>query len=353
LPQGTFFLKANRQEKVVKGYGSDMKKIFFAALAPVCIALTLFSCRPGPSVEKEVPEETVEDRETGPETDGETVFSGTSSWTGPVGVIISTAYLWELRNDGLMYSANKVRNTGDTVGWKDELIKAKRQTDNVERDFYHIDSDGEDLWVQSYAIAGPDAVPGVVLAENAVLYTRADLAAPASGSILSLPQYTIGAVFPGMDSDQFTGISVYLDTVGTVNKRYIKRQNISADPSDVKSMQLYQLALATTIGIRRRELLNNALEMSGSFGSLIDGALAEIETTVEISETFTVTDDAVSIRERADVESERLGALSKDDIVTAFERTFARWQAGGKTDYWYRIDDGWVFGAYLKKIKLD
>jgi hypothetical protein len=325
-----------------------MRKNGFSVIvdcALLCLALLLFSCNGGKEASGvETAEEAVTEEDSGA---GAAVKT---PWSGPNGVILATAYLWELRGDGIMYSVNKVRYAGDAVGWKDETITAKRNTDNLEREFRRIDSDGEDLWAQSYAAAGP-AVPGIVLGENTLLYTRPDLAAPASGWILSVPQYTLAAVFPEMDMEQFIGISAYVENTGVADRQYVKRQNISTDPSDVKSMQLYQLALDTAIGVRKRELLNNALEISGSFSVLINKELHELEGVTGVSASFTVTEDNVNIRDRPDTEGEKTGTLQKGETVAAFERTNAKWQAGGKTDYWYRTREGWVFGAYLKKTE--
>ncbi|MDR1929787.1 MAG: SH3 domain-containing protein [Treponema sp.] len=337
-------------------YGKGLR--FFSGTAAVlfiCAAFSLFSCGAGSNRAGSGPDAGEVQEDPGAEetavAEAGGSFPGKIPWTGPLGVIVSTAYLMELHDDGLMYTANRVLNPGDTVGWKEETIRAKRKSDNVERDFYRIDSDGEDLWVQSYAAAGPGAEPAVIIGENTVLYTRPDLAAPASGSIISIPQYTLAAVFPGMETDLFTCISAYIANTGTVDKRYVKRQNISTDSGDVKSMQLYQLALATTIGLRRRELLNNAREISGSFGSLIGEALADLEGYTEIEESFEVSEDNVNIRDSAGAEGEKTGVLKKGDKITARSRTNFKWQAGGKTDYWYRIPKGWVFGAYLKKAE--
>jgi hypothetical protein len=277
---------------------------------------------------------------------------GPSNWHGPVGVVIaSTAYFWEF-TDGIMSPVNTVRYAGDMVGWKDEYKeKVARKGYTDPRNFYRVDLDGEDLWVQEYAIAGPGAVPGVIVGDDTVLYTRPDLTALASWGLLSLPHYTIVAVFPEMDAEQFTGISAYLDNGGPVKQLYVKRQNVTTDPSDVKAMQLYQLAMATTIGIRRRELLKNALEISSSFNFFISQAMEELEGYTSISERFAVTEDNVNIRDRPDVDGEKTGSLSKDTVVTAQGRSNSRWQAAGKTDYWYLIDNGWVFGAFLKKYE--
>jgi hypothetical protein len=189
------------------------------------------------------------------------------------------------------------------------------------------------------------------MGDEALLYTRPDLTALATGSLLALPLYTMVAVFPEMAAEQFTGVSTYLDNVGSVKKLYVKRQLITTDPADVQAMRLYQLALATTVGIRRRELLTNAMEISSSFNFLISRAQDELESYTSISERFTVTDDNVNIRDRPDVEGGKIGSLNKDVVVNARGRTNVRWQAAGKTDYWYLLDNGWVFGAFLKKYE--
>jgi hypothetical protein len=268
-----------------------------------------------------------------------------------VGVIVApTTYLYKLNSEGLMEPANKVRYAGDTVGWKDEELKAKHKSNNSERLFYRIDSDGEDLWAQEYSVAGPNTVPGVILGDTTMLYTRPDLAAPTSIAPLSLPQFTIVAVFSDMENDQFIGVKTYLESINrTVDRLYVKRQTVTLDPDDVKSMQLYQLALATTLGPRRRELLTNAQEISGSFGSLIDEALYDMGNFTAISENFTVTEDNVNVRSDPSVEGEKIGTLNKGDPVIASRRSNVRWQAAGKTDYWYLTSEGYVFGAFLKK----
>jgi hypothetical protein len=315
-------------------------------LAVLCSLSILFACKPSDDLPDIGASEGAQDGEWED-------TSGSFDWSGSVGVLVApTTYLYKLNSEGLMEPANKVRYAGDTVGWKDEELTTKHKSNNAERLFFRVDSDGEDLWAQEYSIAGPNTVPGVVLGDNTMLYTRPDLAAPASTAPLSLPQYTIVAVFPDMETDQFACVKTYLESINrTVDRLYVKRQNLTLEPDDVKSMQLYQLALATTIGPRRKELLANAQEISGSFGSLIEEAMGDLEGYSEIRETFSVKEDNVNVRSRPDTEGEKIGSFAKGAVVSVYGRTNVRWQAAGKTDFWYLTGDGWVFGAFLEKYE--
>jgi hypothetical protein len=334
-------------------YGKVIPKtgrVLGMALVIVCSLLIFFACRPPPAeMEESGDSEEVRDEET----QQDAAFEEPDGWSGSVGVLVApTTYLYKLNAEGLMEPANKIRYAGDIVGWKGEELRTKHKSNNNERLFFRIDSDGEDLWAQEYSIAGPNTVPGVVLGDNTMLYARPDLAAPVSTVPLSLPQYTIVAVFTDMENDQFMGVKTYLESINrTVDRLYVKRQNITLGADDVKSIQLYQLALATTIGPRRKELLTNALEISGSFGSLIERALEDLEESSEFRGTFSVKEDNVNIRSRPSTEGEKIGSLNKGALVSVFGRTNVRWQAAGKTDFWYLTDDGWVFGAFLEKYE--
>jgi hypothetical protein len=194
------------------------------------------------------------------------------------GVILSRATLWR-ENDGLMTPASVQVNTADIIGWRNEVKTAVRSTDKASREYALIEVDGKDYWVQSVFVAG-DAVPGVIIGEEAVRYARADVRSPNPNGLV-IPIYSLVAVHTGQESDLFTGVSAYYlegERAVLIKNEFIKKENVSTQKADVDGMQLYTLARDAKTDVAKRELLRSALDTGSRFHALIEAELYEEET---------------------------------------------------------------------------
>ncbi|MDR1390242.1 MAG: hypothetical protein LBJ31_09745 [Treponema sp.] len=192
------------------------------------------------------------------------------------GVILAQASLWELRDDGNVYW-KKTLNAGDTLQYRGEERRMTRMPAKVEHDFILVNSDDTDLWVIKGLVAG-DAVPGVILQNDTVLYSKAALDSPLTTRNNVLPQYTIVGVHHNSSEKNFTCVSGYLpENWVVVDKRFVKQEAVSTVEGNVQSVKLYKLALATENPVVKKELLTNALEVSGAMGDAINWDLINEE----------------------------------------------------------------------------
>ncbi|MDR2181173.1 MAG: hypothetical protein LBN92_00675 [Treponema sp.] len=219
-------------------------------------------------------------QETADEANGENPEGQAELIAGPVvspGVILAQASLWELKDDGNVYW-KKTLNAGDTVIFKGEERRMTRMPAKVDHDFILVESDGQDLWVIKGLVAG-DAVPGVILYPDTVLYSKALLDSPVTSKNNIVPQYTIVGVHSGLAENSFSCISAYLsENWVIIDKRFVKQETLSTSDHEVQGMKLYRLALAAENPVIKRELLNNALQVGSSFEGLISEELYKLDT---------------------------------------------------------------------------
>jgi hypothetical protein len=282
------------------------------------------------------------------------------------GVILTEAGLWELRADGKIYWKSQL-NAGDTVNWNGEQQSYHRNYDNAVRNFYRVEADG-DYWVQDYAIAGP-AEPGVVVAPDTVLYTKPDPTSPVRAGNVSLPQYTLVAVFPDEDpTDNYIKVSARLEGTSNppISERYVKVENVSTDPNDIGAVKLARIASATENAVVRAELLRNALDIARQSRFLSrtaaelggEPAFFELELTDNLEQlasrtSYMVTSDTVNIRDIPAVSGKVVATLNQGDTLwvsakTKRETTLAAPEGEEKPKgAWFKTDNGWVFGAYI------
>lgn len=282
---------------------------------------------------------------------GEEIPEGVS-----LGVVLDRAGVWELQNDGKLKWVRYI-NAGETVEWKDEKRTLVNTSNNKENDYYRVYAGG-DYWIRDYAVTGL-ARPGVVIYPDTVLYSQPDLGSPVTARIKTLHQYSIVAVHDepaaALQPD-FVQVSAYYIHNGqyyVVNKSWVKRENVSTLPEDVKGISLYRLALVTEDPVIKRELLNNALSVSAQYMDIVRHALVEMDYPAEsiTARTFIVIYEEVYV---LDVPDENSGVayavLSYGDKITATARTKKKIGYSGINDYFYKIEEpaaGWVFGAYL------
>ncbi len=248
-----------------------------------------------------------------------------------------------------------------------EEKKAIRLTDKLEREFYHIQVEGKDYWIQDLFLA-VDAIPGVISSDNAILYTKPN-ALTISASALTLPQYSIVGVHPKESTSDFLCVSAYVPEFSStvVNKQFIKRDMATTDSRDLQVLRLYNVAKVNKNEIVKRELLNDAMSVGGNFNYLIVEALDELSSS-EIM-LFTVapyTNDGnfitadeengtINIRNKPGVNgSEILFTVSAGIEIVVTEITNETETIDGNDNYWYKITipsmnnrEGWIFGRYI------
>ncbi|MDR2211262.1 MAG: hypothetical protein LBO65_07365 [Spirochaetaceae bacterium] len=317
--------------------------------------LTILSCsKPTPG---SAPEDETLQTETGaPEETEQTVLHG---------VLLTEAGLCEVRADGKIYWKSQL-NAGDTVIWTGEQQEYHRNYDNAKRSFYRVNADG-DYWVQDYAIAGP-AEPGVVVASGTVLYTKPEITAVVRTGNITLPRYTLVAVFPDDNpADEFIKVSARLENTSNppVSERYIKVQNISTDPNDIRCVKLARIAAGTENPLAKGELLRNALDIarqSRYFSQIspdieAEPVLFELEATNNLERLangagYIVTADTINIRDIPSLSGNVAGTLRQGDTFwitakTTREVTLPAPEGEDKPQgVWYRAEQGWIFSAY-------
>ncbi|MDR2663612.1 MAG: SH3 domain-containing protein [Treponema sp.] len=336
-----------------------MKNILFRLPALVMLAFCLGSCSKPPE-----PAETGEPQET------ETPEPAEEAFKQPLGVILTEASLQELRDDGKMYWKANL-SAGDTVIWKDEKMNAVRSYDNLRRDFYRVDFDGGDYWVQDYAIAGP-AEPAVIVGGDTLLYTKPDPTAVARTGNISIPRYSLVALLPDEDiSDDYVKITARLEGTSNppVNDRYVKAQNVSTDINDVGAVKLARIASGTNNPAVRAELVRNALDFARKSLFLnrtaeelnYDPVFFELELMGNLERLasearYMVTADTVNVRETPSVAAKALSSLSQGTTVWISAKTKreitldAPEGEEAPKGAWYKTGDGWIFGAYIVPV---
>jgi hypothetical protein len=201
---------------------------------------------------------------------------GASPETKASGVVITKASLWELQSDNTLKWA-KNANAGDVVEWTGRTGKYVDSYSKKENDYYNVFAGG-DYWIRTYAAAGP-AIPAVVISPDAVVYDQPNLKSTTTRKNKTVRENTIIAVTSTEDNFiQFSAYYVIDEAYYVFSDLWLKRENISTDPSDVEGISLYQIALETEDPVVRKELLTNALSVSGRFSDLIYAALGEGES---------------------------------------------------------------------------
>ena len=324
-------------------------KLVLIIAACVVFAQLFFSCsRSEKTRAHEEDEETVE-------------ASGNAS----LGVVLDRASVWELQSDGKLKWAHYI-NAGETVEWTGEKRALVNTSNNRENEYYHVFAGG-DYWIRDYAVAGP-AVPGVIQYRDTVLYSQPDLGSIVTSKNKTIRRYSIVAVYEQDLAAGFSRISAhYVENAQyrVVDGLWVKTENISTHPNDVKAISLYQLALAfedpvaalaSEDPVVKRELLNNALSISDTYSTLIERALIEMDYDIEsiAPRVFTVNEEQVDLLDRPNADyAKTIDWLDKGQKVTAIAKTKNKVSRHGISDYYYKIDgyESWVFGAYLSEEK--
>ena len=283
-----------------------------------------------------------------------------------LGVFVIDGSYSELRDDGKMHWKAGA-NAGDTFEWTGESREAVRAYDGATRNFYRAYSNGQELWVHDYFIAGP-AVPAVIVNDDAVLYTKPDLSSVARSGIVTLPKYTIVAMLNDEDlTDDFIPVAAFL-SLALPAERWVRLKDITWEPASVGTVKLARVASVTKNAAARTELLKNAMEMAeggSSFGYVpssvnYNPALFELEMTGNLEQLNShmpyviVSHDTVNKREMPSVDSAAKGTLSQGDLFMVLyktKQTIELEAPDGESEkpkgVWLGADEGyWVFSAY-------
>ncbi|MDR2314464.1 MAG: hypothetical protein LBE02_08010 [Spirochaetaceae bacterium] len=326
-----------------------MKKMAIVLLSTV-IFLVPSCSKPKPDAETLAPEGEV------PEEPAESALHG---------VLLTDTGLWEVRADGKIYWKSQL-NAGDTVIWTGEQRDYRRNYDNAQRTFYRVNAEG-DYWVQDYAIAGP-AEPGVIVTTDTILYTRPEITSVVRTGNITLPQYSLVAIFPDDNpADEFIKISARLE--GTANppvpERYIKIQNVSMDLNDIRCIKLARMAALAENPLVKGELLKNALALAResrhfsqiALGAEFDPVFFELAVTNNLEQlingaSYMITADTVNIRDIPSLSGTVKGTLRQGDTVWIIAKTKQEVSLDAPEGeekpkgVWYRAENGWLFSAY-------
>ena len=300
-----------------------------------------------------------------PKTDGKTLGDAAESAVGKSesvdlknsGVILfNGAAVYEEKNGGMVYKTTA--NIGNVVKWKNSVKNAVRKSDGQEREFAQIEMDKETLWIQT-AFVAPQAIPGIIIGDETVLYKKADAASPSGKTIA---KNTLIAVHPDTKEGPFIAISAYVDGDKSplITKQFVKSENIVTEANDVRGLQLYTIAMISKDAVVRKELLKSALETNSRFSDIIQAEFDKLTSgageaepaTVEATGTLTVNDDNVNVRDRPNETAGVVVAkLSKGATVTVTAKTSEMFTVGGTAAVWYKISEpaGWVFGSFLSE----
>jgi hypothetical protein len=274
-------------------------------------------------------------------------------------VVLSRAILWT-EKEGVMAPATPATQMtkGDTLLWKGEVKNAARSTDKETREYARVEFDGKDYWIQSVLVAA-DAVPGVIIGQETVRYTRASFTALHPQG-LTIPEYAIVAVHSSQDADGFTGVSAFIEAAGqrtvVVKNEFIKKEMVTTRMEDVRAMQLYTLSLEAKTEVSKRELLRNALDMDSRFSTLIEdelsGASGNILETEDLdSYEVSVIRPGATVYDAPTIRGRNVGLASNGSFVIVSGRTTTEVTLNsGDSARWYRIEEpaGWIFGSYLE-----
>ncbi len=275
-------------------------------------------------------------------------------------ILFQDAAIYVEKDDEMVYSSKAA--IAENVQWLNETKIATRASDGKERNFAKIvSSDGKSYWIQDVFVADK-AVPGIILGSDTVLYRKADLASPA-GKVL--PENTLIAVHPAGSTGVFSQISAYLPNdkaLPVIQRLYVKNTQVSTETDEVRSLQLYSIALTQTNPVNKRELLSSALESGRRFTDLIQAAIDKLDgksvstdasterSFADFSATGNINSDNVNVRDLPDeVNGKVVSTLSDSQYLVIEKRTNQQYTVEGVSDYWYfsQEENGWIFGGFI------
>lgn len=222
------------------------------------------------------------------------------------GVILSDIRAAVLQDDGVMNNlasgGGSIVRAGDVVELKmvqaedgsgkvPEMKKdAVRLSDKNKRNFYHVIIEDADYWIQDYAIA-PEAIPGIVISDEAFLCTDADISTMTSWRN---PLGTIVGIHKKDSDSKFLCISSYLpyneeEKQRSASRHFVEKAVVSEKPDDIAAYTLLLTAQSQKEEAVKRKQLEAALEKNTAFKALIQKELDILDGTIEEGSDFTGT----------------------------------------------------------------
>lgn len=216
--------------------------------------------------------------------------------------------------------------------------------------------------LDSYIV--PGATLGVVIDEQAVLYTRPNLVSPTDDII---PRGSMVAIHPNSDGGDFINVTTYDHDAGAPYfDRYLKVEDVSTVDTDIQAGLLIFVAGQTEAEVSRRELLENAESLGQSVfaddarrelallrGEEPEAALPQDLLDLAFEEFAfegVINTDGTTVYRYPQRRSEYVAVtLDSGALVSVEERTVEAFEVDGETSNWFRISQpaGWVFGAYI------
>lgn len=210
----------------------------------------------------------------------------------------------------------------------------------------------------------PDATLGVVVDDQAVIYSRPNLVSPTDDL---LPRVSMVAIHDEENESEFLTVTAYDHEAGTPYfDVYLKAEDVSTEAVDVQAGLLLFVARRTDAPVAKVELLENAeglgesafvddvrRELAIARGEDPEDAMPADLVDLEIEEfSFAgVINENGTVVYRYPEQRPEYGETTLDEgaIVDVEERTVGAFTVDGETSSWFRIANppGWVFGAYI------
>ncbi|MFW5688216.1 MAG: hypothetical protein ACOC1U_01490 [Spirochaetota bacterium] len=210
----------------------------------------------------------------------------------------------------------------------------------------------------------PNATAAIVTDEQAVLYSRPNLASPTE---VIVPRGSLAALHEPEPRSGFFNVTTYDHERETAYfDRWVKAEDLSTEDVDVQAGSLLFVARRAGSDVVREELLRNAEGLGESAfvdevrrelallrGEEPEDALPADLVGIEIEEfafTGVINENGTTVYRYPQSRPEYAGTtLDEGAIVDVEERTVEAFTVDGETSSWFRVRNpaGWVFGAFI------
>jgi hypothetical protein len=226
------------------------------------------------------------------------------------------------------------------------------------------DEEGELLWANDRYIV-PEAQLGVVVAEEAFLYSEPKLDALTERIVAPT---TIVAIHEGESENGFFKVTGWDEVNGfPFSGMYMEKAVISDTEADYRSAIFLFKASKMSNPKVKQKLLENALTFDSQvFEERIREALEAAATpgedpaaeqntgsrrqTEAFSAEAVTNDENINVREFPNEQYDNIvGQIGRGEALTITRRTAEEYTIGGNTARWYKISDpeGWIFGQFV------
>jgi uncharacterized protein YgiM (DUF1202 family) len=236
---------------------------------------------------------------------------------------------------------------GDKVTVTSGITKMK--VDGKDKDFYKVKlASGHEGFIRSILL-GVGGTLAAVKNDGAFTYSE-----PRDVKITDRTLLRAQVVVVLKDSvSPFVHVVGYEDAKDYPIDLYMTASDVTTSDTDLSSLILLTVAKSQKNAAVKKNLLTMAASKysTSQFLDLISAQLGpgQPRGTSPTSETFTVNDDNVNVRDIPnELGSKVVGTLKKGDSVEVTDVTNDQYTVAGQTARWYKVKDtGWVFGAFL------